>query len=113
MSRICMIVQSLYPQDERVRREAEALARQSVEVDVICMKQPSQPVREQFGSITVYRIMNEAPKESLGRYLWLSFRFALRAMLRLQSLARERSYEVIQVHNMPDFLVFAGLFQKL
>src|SRR5262249_27780149 len=26
---------------------------------------------------------------------------------------RERSYEVIQVHNMPDFLVFAGLFQKL
>ena len=113
MKTICMIVQSLYPQDERVRREAEALERTGVAVDVICLQGGKQEKEEEFGLVHAYRIMREGPKQSLAQYIWLSVRFAVASFRKLQSLAPARDYKLVQVHNMPDFLVFAGLFQKM
>ena len=40
-----MATMSLYPEDPRVRREAEALARKAVAVDVVCLRGPDQPAR--------------------------------------------------------------------
>lgn len=113
MKRICMIVQSLYPQDERVRRQAEALELNGVGVDVICMQGAKQGKEEDLGLVRAYRILPEGPKESLSQYIRLSLRFALAAFWKLQRLASKRRYELVQVHNMPDFLVFAGMLQKM
>jgi glycosyltransferase involved in cell wall biosynthesis len=113
MDRICMVVQSYYPADGRVRREAEALAREDIRTDVVCLRGEAEPDFEQHGLVNVYRVMEPSPKDNLGRYLWMSTKFATIAFFKLQALALRNRYKVIQVHNMPDFLVFAGLFQRV
>jgi glycosyltransferase involved in cell wall biosynthesis len=113
MNRVCMIVMSLYPNDERVRREAAALERAGIAVDVLCQRGAGQTEVEQFGKVTAYRVMNQATKENLAQYIWVSSRFAGAAFLKLQRLAAQHPYKVIQAHNMPDFLVFVGLFHRL
>ena len=113
MNRVGMIVMSLYPNDERVRREAAALERAGIAVDVLCQRGQGQAEVEQFGKVTAYRVMAQATKENLGQYIWVSTLFAGAAFLKLQRLAAQHPYKVIQAHNMPDFLVFVGLFHRL
>lgn len=113
MNRVCMIVLSCYPNDERVRREAEALERAGVSVDIICLRDEGQSDEESFGLVTAHRVLDERPKEGIASYLLFSVRFMAAAFFKLQKLNRERDYQVIQVHNMPDFLVFAAAAQKI
>jgi glycosyltransferase involved in cell wall biosynthesis len=64
--------------------------------------------------IKVYRIMRYAEKkESFLKYSLLTFAFAARAFCKLQMLSLNRRYDLIQIHNMPDFLVFVGLVHKM
>ena len=108
-----MVVQSLYPNDVRVRRQAESLARTGVRVDIICLQGKEQPFESDYEGVTAYRVMPEASKESVAQYMWVALRFLMVAFAKLQSLSIKNHYELIQVHNMPDFLVFASLSHKL
>lgn len=108
-----MVVMSLYPNDERVRREAAALERAGIAVDVLCQRGEGQSEVEPLGQVTAYRVMTQATKENIGQYLWVSTRFALAAFAKLRQLARQHRYSVLQAHNMPDFLVFVGLLEKM
>ena len=110
---ICMIALSSYPRDPRIRRQAEALAEIGFEVDIICKPSLGQNKIEKFGNVTAYRIMNVARKESMKGYIFSSFIFLVSAFIRIQILDFKRHYQLIQVHNMPDYLVFAGVIQKL
>jgi glycosyltransferase involved in cell wall biosynthesis len=49
------------------------------------------------------------PLDYVRRYVL----FVVRAAIRLGRLHRERRYDVIHVHTMPDFLVFSALVPKL
>ncbi len=108
-----MIVLSQYPGDPRVRREAEALARRGIGVDVICYRNPDQMAVESYGQVTAHRIMTVRDKTSILRYLVFSLGFGLVAFLKLESLARRRRYDLVQIHNLPDQLVFAAVLQRL
>jgi glycosyltransferase involved in cell wall biosynthesis len=46
-------------------------------------------------------------------YVIYSTIFLILAFFKLQSLALKRKYMLIQAHNMPDYLVFAGIIQKM
>ena|SRR3990172_752705 len=114
MPRVGMAVFSYYPADPRVRREAEVLARAGYEVDVICLGKAGETPFERFGSITAYRVMKGTErKENLIKYFALSGAFAVLAFAKLLSLSLRHRYHLIQVHNMPDHLVFVGLLHKL
>ncbi len=113
MSRIAMIVLSQYPGDPRVRREAEALARHGEEVDIICFRKPEQTAVESWGNVTAHRIMLVRDKSSIIRYLLFSQGFGLAAAAKLEALSRTRHYELVQIHNLPDQLVFAALLHRL
>jgi glycosyltransferase involved in cell wall biosynthesis len=113
MTRIAMVVLSTYPADPRVRREAEALGRNGIGVDVICLRAAGEEKEETLGTVRVHRIMPVEEKEQLLKYVWLSARFLAASFWKLQRLAAANHYEVIQVHNMPDYLVFAALVQRL
>ncbi len=114
MKRIAMITFSHYPADPRVRREAELLARTGFYVDIICLHGLDETETEKFGNVTAYRVMKGTEqKESFLKYLLLSVVFGGLAFFKLQKLSLRHGYDLIHVHNMPDFLVFVGLRHKL
>lgn len=110
---VCMITQSAYPNDPRVRRQAEVLDQQGIETDILCLKLDGQTEVEKYNNITAIRILQDSRQEKMAFYILQSIKFFIKSFLKIQKLHKERKYSVIQVHNMPDFHVFAGLFQKI
>ena len=110
---ICMIAIASYPGDPRVRRQAEALDEAGYEVDVLCRYSGNQPPKQKFGNVTAYRIMNAPARENKIIYFLQSILFLILAFFRLLLLSIKRKYKVIQAHNLPDYLIFAGLFHKI
>ena len=112
--RVCAISFDWYPFDVLVRRTAEAAADAGYQIDVICLRQPGQKPHEICNGVCVYRI---PMYRSFGRSLpftileWLCFLVLAGAMV--TRLHLKQRYNVIHVHNMPDFLVFCAIFPKL
>jgi glycosyltransferase involved in cell wall biosynthesis len=113
MKRICMISQSSYPFDPRVKREAEALEKDGYELDLICLAAKDQLKTEVYGKLTVHRILGEVNQEKIYKYVITSALFFLIVFAKLQLLHYKRRFDVIQIHNMPDFHVFTAVIQKL
>ncbi len=112
-SKILMIAQSFYDKDPRVQREAEALVDHGYEVDVIALRHNSNRHLDQLRGVRVYQIPIKKRRGNIFRYLFeylafLTFSFGLASYLHVR-----RSYQICYVHNMPDFLVFAGIIPKL
>ena len=111
---ICMVVHSLYPEDPRVRREARAAVDGGHAVDIICMRAPGQAKSETLRGVRVRRLpvqhfTGAGPRRILSEYLT----FAALAALVLVPSALRRRYQVVHVHNPPDFLILAGLLPRL
>ena len=114
--RIGMIVYSVYQRDNRVIRYAEALAGRGDTVEVISLKKkPSDLAAEKVGSVQVYRVRGRYNKnqQNQGEYLLPILWFWAAATMRLAWRHFRHRYDLIHVHNMPDFLVFAAWFPKL
>lgn len=112
--KIAMVVHSYYPRDVRVRRECESLSDRGDTVDVICLKNPNEAPTELVGNVQVYRLpvqhqRGQGPVGYIREYL----AFFLRATLVLTKLHIKNRYPIIQIHNMPDFLVFVTIIPKL
>lgn len=114
MNSICMIVQSYYDGDARVRRKAEALVAAGYEVDVIALMRSdtSEPVY-QLAGVNIYTIPLKKKRGSLARYIFEYAFFLIMAAIKVSLLMVKKKYKVIEVNNMPDFLVFSALFCKL
>ena len=102
-----------YPGDPRIRRQAEALDEAGYEVDVLCRYSGKQTPIEKFGNVTAYRIMNAPSRENKIIYFLQSVLFLIVAFFRLLPLSIKRNYKVIQAHNLPDYLIFAGVLHKI
>jgi glycosyltransferase involved in cell wall biosynthesis len=109
-----VLLYSEYKSDARPRREAEALVKSGMEVDVICLRQdPKYPTSESLADVKVRRIPLRHRRKGKMNYLFqygffISF---CAGILGLRSLRKR--YDLVHVHNMPDVLVFSGLFSKL
>ena len=115
VKRHCMVVHAYYPLGEtRVEREALALVARGYEVDVICLRSKNQPEFSDENGVNVYRL---PARRRVGQGVLNQFleylNFFLKAFFKVTSLHRQKSYGVVQLHNLPDFLVFAGLGPKL
>jgi glycosyltransferase involved in cell wall biosynthesis len=113
--RICMLVYSFYESDNRVMRYARALVERGDEVDVIALSSgDDQPRFEVLDKVNVHRIQrrdrNEKGKFS---YLYRLLKFCVKSALCLSRLQLKRRYDLVHVHNVPDFLVFSALLPKL
>ena len=113
--KICMIAIAPYPGDPRIRREAEALEKDGYEIDIICRYSQSsnQIPKQKYGKITAYRIMKAPSQESMIKYSVQSILFIAAAFLRLNLMYFKKRYSIVQVHNLPDYLIFTGAFLKL
>jgi glycosyltransferase involved in cell wall biosynthesis len=112
--RICMVVHSSYPDDARVRREAMAAVQAGHAVDVICMRNPGEPRSENLQGVSVRRLsIRHVTGPSARRMIFEYLLFAALATLVLTPAAIRRRYQVVHVHNPPDFLIVAGLLPRL
>ncbi len=112
--RACMIVHSHYPWDPRVRRETEALVEDGWEVDVICVPDDGEPAEAVVNGVRVHRMPVQRDRNgSKLSYLAEYGRFLILAAVHATRLHLRRQFQVVQVHNMPDFLVFAAAGPKL
>ncbi len=114
--RHCMVVYARYPLGEtRVQREAEALLQHGYQVDVICNRFSSEAVQDEHRGVRIYRPIHLTQGGSTGivRQFFNYLLFFMAAGFKLTQLHRRQRYNSVQVHNLPDFLVFCALFLKL
>jgi glycosyltransferase involved in cell wall biosynthesis len=110
-----MIAYTFYEHDNRVRRYAETLVKRGDQVEVIALSGPfNVPPKEEICGVTVYRIQRREMKEKgIWSYAWPLIRFLFASSRFLAKLGRQGRYDLIHIHNMPDFLVFAAWHAKL
>jgi glycosyltransferase involved in cell wall biosynthesis len=84
------------------------------DVDVICVPDGGEPEAESVNGVRAWRMPVRRNRfGSQASYLMEYGRFFLAAAWRLLREHLRRPYHVVQVHNMPDFLVFAALGPRL
>ncbi|MES2693315.1 MAG: glycosyltransferase, partial [Verrucomicrobiota bacterium] len=113
--RVCMITHSFYESDNRVTRYAEALAARGDTVDVLALRRSvSVPDHEVIGGVSVHRIQDRFGKTEHSRfaYLWPLLRFLAVSTRWVTRAHADRPYDLLHIHNMPDFLVFAGWYPR-
>src|SRR5262249_12246104 len=109
MKSVCILLQNHYEVDIRVRRKAEALIAAGYSVDVLALRSTySKSKNYNFNGANVYTISLGKKRGSLGRYFFEYVIFFLWALVKVTSLMPKRKYAVIDVNNLPDFLVFAA-----
>ncbi len=112
--RVVMLLENFpYPQDIRVRDEAESLAAAGYAVEVIAPRARGQPLSETVGAVEVrrFRVFRPEPVSVIG--FLLEYVVALPA-LHLHALrALFGGASVLHLHNPPDLLFPAGALYRL
>jgi glycosyltransferase involved in cell wall biosynthesis len=109
-----MIVHAYYEEDPRVRREAESLVAAGWEVDVIGLQRPGESGTTVLEGVNVRRLpVRRHQGAGLPVYLWEYGEFLVRSMFAAAGAHRRRRYGLVQVHTLPDYLVFAALPLKM
>jgi len=110
--RVC-IVRHAYDDCPRAFRNARQLAERGHEVEYVCLRRPGEPARSTIDGVKVRRIPLSHRRGGTLRYVveygWsliLALVFVTEAHLR-------RRFDVVQVHTLPDVLVFCALPAKL
>jgi glycosyltransferase involved in cell wall biosynthesis len=112
--RICHLAYTFYETDNRVIRYAREMRSQGHDVDVIVLRRPGQPFVAYVDGVRVIRIQRRSINEQmavayLAKLLW----FFTKSAALLATLHLRRRYDVVHVHNIPDFLIFAAVVPKL
>jgi glycosyltransferase involved in cell wall biosynthesis len=112
--RACMVGYAFYETDNRIRRYAEALVRRGDEVDAIVLQREGQVPFEIIKGVRVYRIQKRVRDEK-GPFSYLRkvLMFLFRSTWALTVQHLKARYDVIHVHSVPDFEVFATIVPKL
>jgi glycosyltransferase involved in cell wall biosynthesis len=106
----CMLGYTFYEVDNRVRRYAEALAKRGDEVHAVVLGKEGQAKEETISGVRVYRIQTRVRDERRPiTYLTKILSFFFRSMWFLAKRQMTTRYDVIHVHSVPDFEVFATI----
>lgn len=113
MARICMIAYSEYLSDARIRREAESLAQRGDQVDLICLPHEQRARPSSLNGVHLYPLkVSRYRGHSTWRYTWSYAAFFCRALLLVTWRHLRIRYDLVQVHTMPDFMVFTALLPR-
>lgn len=111
---VCMVVQNYYPFDPRVRRYVNVLRKKQIEVTVICLKRNSEPKYEiDKDNTRIYRIPVKKERATAIKYMFEYIKFFIVSFFKLTSLSLKNIFDIIHVHNLPDFLVFSAIMPKM
>ena len=108
-----MIVYTNYLSDPRVRREAEILARYGNTVRVLSLTGDEVPKRYQLNDVQVIELKVKKYRGGIWRYFLSYIKFLFYSGFACTQLFFQRKIDMVHVHNMPDFLVLAGIVPRL
>ncbi len=128
--KILMIVENPYPQDTRVRNEANKLTSAGYKVSVIAKKYPNQNTTEDVLGVKVFRVpWFEVFRKSTESEFFLTrlfykiatkagyiieyFYFTFMAFLYSLFILIKEGFDVVHQHNPPNTLFLIGLFYRL
>jgi len=109
------IVRQIDVYELMIQREAEALVEAGFDVEVICMRHQSRPLRTTINGVEVISLRSSRKRsgKTKARYALEYVWFFLLVSVVLAWRHLRRPYAVVQVNTMPDFLVFAAVVPKL
>jgi glycosyltransferase involved in cell wall biosynthesis len=112
--KVCMVAYSFYEKDNRVRRYAETLVKRGDQVDVLSLRSEEQPRVEFLNGVRIYRIQRRVVSEK-GKFSYLAkiLLFFFRSLGFLSWKHLQERYDLVHVHSIPDFEVFAAIVPKL
>jgi glycosyltransferase involved in cell wall biosynthesis len=126
-----MFVENAYPQDTRVKNEADALTEAGYVVTVICLRKQGQSPSEVVNGVQVYRLprvefFQKTPVENptVSQRVWLKVKslfgyvseyvyFTSACFVMSVYVAFKHGFDVIHAHNPPDTLWLVALPWKL
>jgi glycosyltransferase involved in cell wall biosynthesis len=109
-----MVLHKAYPPDPRVAREIRIAREEGFEVDVVAMRRPGEPAFGVVEGARVFRLpLSHRQGISFPALVLEYVGFTGLASFRVASLFLRRRYDVIHVHNPPDFLIVSALWPKL
>ena len=114
--RVGMITHSFYESDNRVIRYAESLVERGDIVEVFALRRAAEmPKEEVINGVRVFRLQSRFGKkqQSKSSYFWPLLQFLLISSWWITRRHWRMRYDLVHVHNIPDFLVFAAWYPKL
>jgi glycosyltransferase involved in cell wall biosynthesis len=109
-----MLAYTFYEKDNRVRRYAEALVKRGDQVDAIALAREGQPSFQLIKGVRVFQIQKRTIDETGPvSYLIKLLSFFFRSAWFLTVSHLREPYDIIHVHSVPDFEVFATLIPRL
>ena len=112
--RVCMLGYTFYETDSRVRQYAKALSERGDEVDFIGLGWEGQLAEEVVDGVHIFRIQGrQFDEKGKVSYLFKLLRFLASSSLLLSRKHLRNRYDVIHIHSVPDFLVFAAWLARL
>jgi len=113
-AKVASVVFSSYPADPRPRRAAEALIREGMHVDVICLRDDrDQAAAAVIDGVHVTRLALKRSRSGKLTYLWQYGWFILVSAFILARRTLRQKYDLIHIHNMPDLLVISAIIPVL
>src|SRR5205823_14645376 len=116
-ARVAMLAHTCYLTDARIRREAEALAGNGLEVHVVSLMEEMRGGREPreaiHNGVHIHRLPIRRERGNFLRYLFEYFMTVLLGGLKIALLHLRSRLDVVHVHNMPDILVLDGIIPRL
>jgi hypothetical protein len=109
-----MVAYTNYATDARVRREAETLASHGFHVRCLALKAGEVPSRFQLDGVEVQELpVLKYRGKSTVAYVGSYLRFLFSSSMACLGLLFRGKLDVVHVHNLPDFLVLAGVVPRL
>lgn len=110
----CVLAYTMYENDFRVRRYVDSMAEAGHTVDVIVLRKENDIALEKKENVTIHRIQHRRFNEKkVIQYLFRIFLFLVKSTFIIAHLNRRKKIDILHVHNVPDFLIFAGIVPKL
>ena len=111
--RVCHLLYEEYPRDPRVRRYVNALNESGIYCIIICSKKKNDPYLEELNGNLIYRIPVSKKRGSFLFTLIEYLLFSWLASFVLLYTGLKYRFKIIHTHTLPDFLIFAALWNKI
>lgn len=109
-----MIAYSNFSTDPRIRRESEALAEHGNEVNFLVLAEGNDPKTYKVNGVNVIELkMNKHQGRKSFSYFLPYLKFLCFSLWHCSKLFLDGKVDIAHVHNMPNFLVFAGILPRL